>query len=333
MIQLSYIIPFYKGEKTIFTMMDSIFAMGISETEFEVIVVDDCSPVTASDVLKELVKQHSNVRIIRHEINKRQGGAKNTGIRAAKGKYIAFADQDDVINPRNLCEALSVAIQNDVDMLACHYSIRRKNGRTQEDGMDRGDGAFMSGKEFCEQYFMSGYNLAPWANLYKREFLMRVAHPYEENVVMEDSDWIAWHWIHANKVGIYNHSIYTWVMNSASITHSFSYINRADWIKFGYRKIRDAKVYMDISPKFAELMIEDGRQNIIGGMKKVWKVDNYQMFYHHLGDTLIELQQMKWSGIVHGLINHPAQSIFVLSIVGPVIKTINYVRRKLMRKV
>ncbi len=328
MLKISYIVPFYNGQDCIQNCLNSIYAIGLPEYEFEVIVVDDKSPVAAENVLSNFVSQHSNIRIIRHDVNKRQGGAKNTGIRFAKGQYIAFADQDDTIIPSNTHEALFFALQNDVDMLACQYDILKEDGQVRHDGISKGDGMIVTGKEFCENYFMTGYNLAPWANLYKREFLLRINHPYEENVVMEDSDWIAWHWIHAEKVGIFNKPIYTWIMNPSSITHSMHYINRADWVKYGYRKVRDAEIYRPLSSIFADTMTMDGKHNIVGGMKKVWKVDNYIMFYRHLGTTLSEIQKMQWKGIVRLLINYSKLSILLLYPIGSTLKILNYVRYK-----
>lgn len=324
-MKLSYIIPFYNGQDTIHHCLDSILASGLDRNEYEIIIVDDCSPISAESVLSKYLTKN-NIRIVRHVENKRQGGAKNTGIAFAKGQYIAFADQDDTVIANNSKLALDFALQHDVDMLACHYTLLQEDGKIREYGIDKGDKQVISGKEFCEQYFQTGFNLAPWANLYKREFLQRVSRPYEEYVVMEDSDWIAWHWIHANRVGIFNAPIYTWIMNPTSITHSQHYINRADWIKYGYRKIRDAQLYKDKSMLFAETMIEDGRQNIIGGMKKVWKVDDYSKFYHHLGNTLSKLQEMSWSGIVKVLIKYPTLSCLFLYPIGSLLKLINHAR-------
>lgn len=331
MLKLSYIVPFYNGQDTILRSMESIYAIGLPEDKWEIIVVDDKSPVTAESVLGDFVARHGNIRIVRHDVNKRQGGAKNTGIRLAKGKYIAFADQDDVIQAENARVALEFAVTHDVDMLACRYTIQNEDGSLREDGLNKGDGELMNGKKFCETYFNPGCHLAPWANLYKREFLKRVGHPYEENVVMEDSDWIAWHWIHADKVGICNKSIYRWIMNPGSITHSMSYINRADWIKFGYRKIRDAQLYRELSPSFADLMETDGRYNINGGMKKIWQVDNYRMFYCHLGDTLPKIQMMKWHGVVKVLICYPRLAMCFIYPIGSLLKCVNYARHRICK--
>lgn len=328
MINISYIIPFYNGQNTIQHCLDSILTIGLDRNEFEIIIVDDCSPTSAERVLNKYLIENNNIRVIRHTENKRQGGAKNTGIHAAKGQYIAFADQDDTILADNAHSALVFALENDVDMLACHYLIQKENGMFREDGIERGNGRIMSGKEFCENYFLTGCNLAPWANLYKRAFLLQINRPYEENVVMEDSDWIAWHWIHANKVGIFNAPIYTWIMNPTSITHSWHYINRADWIKYGYRKVRDADIYRPLSSVFADTMTLDGRNNIISGMKKMWKVDNYYKFYRHIGGTLSQLQAMSWSGNVEVLIKYPTLSCLFLYPIGSLLKLINHARYK-----
>lgn len=321
MIQISFILPFYDGADTVFSALGSINAMHMNPSDLEVIIIDDCSPISAESILYNYVEANPNVRIIRHETNKRQGGAKNTGIQAAKGAYIAFIDQDDVINPNHMQTALDFAIQKKVDMLACHYYVKQKDGELREEGAEKGNGELMSGKYFCEHYFQTSYNLAPWANLYNRDFLSRIARPFEENVVMEDSDWVAWHWIHAKKVGIYNKPIYTWIMNPLSITHSQHYINRADWIKYGYRKIRDSKTFANISPAFSKIMLADGEYNIIGGMKNAWKVDNYRLFYRHLEPILPALQKMKWPGLVKILINYPVLSVLILSILGPILKS------------
>lgn len=329
-ILLSYIIPFYNGEDSILRSLDSIYAIGLPIEDYEVIIIDDCSPTRAEDILQEYVQTHPNLQIIRHAYNKRQGGAKNTGICAAKGEYIAFADQDDEVVSANVIKALRFAIDNKVDMLACHYYIKKEDGTMREDGIQTREGKIMSGKEFCENHFVTGYNLAPWANLYRREFLLEINHPYEENVVMEDSDWIAWHWIHAEIVGVWNNPIYTWVMNPDSITHSTHYIHKADWIKFGYRKIRDANLYVSLSPIFSNIMKLDGKENIRGGFMKLWKTDNYSLFYEHIGnDILAELNKMDWNQPVKGMIAHPKHASFVLSIIGPILKTINIIRHKI----
>lgn len=325
----SFIIPYYNGQNTVRHCLNSILKINLSPKIWEIIIVDDDSPTSAEFVLQDYIKNYSNIYIVRHKSNKRQGGAKNTGMALAKGHYIIFADQDDFIIPQNMKTALLLAQSTNVDMLVCHYNICTENGAILDNGIKDGNNMIVSGKEFCELFFQPSYNLAPWANLYKRDFLEKTGHPFEENVLMEDSDWIAWHYIHAEKVGIFNRPIYTWVMNPSSITHSLKYPMRADFIKMGYRKIRDTHFYQKSSSSFAITMKNDGRSNIIGGMKKMWKVDNYSKFYNYLGETLILLQKMDWSGVTKLHIQHPKLTLAYLYTFGIFLKLLNHAKHKL----
>lgn len=326
---LSIIIPYYNGGSTILNCLDSIYSIDLPANLFEVIVVDDNSPFKAADILREYTINNSNLHVLRHPTNTRQGGAKNTGIRVSEGEYVAFADQDDIIIPQNLLMALNQAIAHKVDILCCHYSVKDENGEVRECGILTGDKLFMTGRDFCENHFNPGFNLAPWANLYRRDYLNMVNHPFEENVLMEDADWIAWHWIHASKVGIWNHSIYYWVMNPKSITHSYHYRNRADYIKFGLRKMRDAKEFEYLSPMFSAVMYRDGYYNILYTFLKIWKIDSYSNFYIHLGDDILEkLQDIEWRVPVSFYVNHPNISCIILNIIGPLLKISNVVFHK-----
>ena len=65
MIKVSFIIPFYNGVKTIKRTLDSIYQLSFCMDDFEVIIVDDCSPIMADDILVEYLRKFSNMHIIR----------------------------------------------------------------------------------------------------------------------------------------------------------------------------------------------------------------------------------------------------------------------------
>lgn len=89
-IAVSVIIPVYKTEKYLKDCLTSLFAH-TDAPDFEVIVVDDASP----DNSVEIARQFSGVKILQHDVNKGLSEARNTGIRAAHGKYLYFVDSDD----------------------------------------------------------------------------------------------------------------------------------------------------------------------------------------------------------------------------------------------
>jgi len=66
-------------------------------SDFEVIIVNNETPDNSMSIAREYSKVDSRFLIIEHERNKGLGGARNTGIEAAKGQYLFFLDSDDLI--------------------------------------------------------------------------------------------------------------------------------------------------------------------------------------------------------------------------------------------
>lgn len=317
-LTLSYIIPIYNGSSTIEHCLDSIYCSGINLSEFEIVVVDDCSSDDTVCIIERYAQSHPNLRIIKHDTNKRQGGAKNTGIKKALGKYIAFADQDDEVVSENLAEMLKIAKEEKSDIISFQW-FECKNKEILRRGIKLSEKKYLTGVSFCESLFDITCSLGPWSYLYRLDFLKQLARPMVENILMEDADWIAWHLIHAQTVLCVNIPIYKWIRNAESITSGVSYRHKADWVLFGLRKIEDSLAYHDISVSFATIMYEDGRYNIERTMRKLWKSDNYYKFYERLGNKLIILQRMKWSFRTNYMFRHPKTTCFVLKIIGPVL--------------
>ncbi len=86
----------YNVEKFIRKGMDFVFAQTYSNVE--IILVDDGSTDSTSDICDELKLEHNNLTVI-HKKNGGLGSARNTGIEHAHGKYIYFFDVDDAISP------------------------------------------------------------------------------------------------------------------------------------------------------------------------------------------------------------------------------------------
>ena len=321
--------PFYNGADTVIRALDSICQLSLPMEEYEVIVIDDCSPQSADDVLAEYKGSHPNLRVIRHAQNTRQGGAKNTGMAVAKGAYIAFIDQDDRIIPKNMTLAVNKAIETNVDVVSCHYSFQDVDCSLREVGVHYPEEPIVSGVTFCEGYYDCHDSIGPWSYIYKTEYIRQLNRPMKEKVILEDPDWTIWHLIHARTMAFLPLPIYVWVMNPTSVTHSTDrYINRADWIRAGLRKIEDAEKYRELSLSFANKIIIDGRWNVEGGFRKLWKVNDYKAFYSYLGDALDELQNMSWKGRTKFYIFHPTLSMMLLYIFGTPLKCVYYVRNK-----
>jgi glycosyltransferase involved in cell wall biosynthesis len=115
---VSVIIPVYNRAGTIQRTINSVVAQ--TYQDLEIIVVDDGSTDQTSEVVEQVGDMR--IRVIRHAINKGAAEARNTGMKAAAGKYIAWLDSDD----EWLCDKLQVQldafVQAAPDQKACYTS-------------------------------------------------------------------------------------------------------------------------------------------------------------------------------------------------------------------
>jgi glycosyltransferase involved in cell wall biosynthesis len=96
--RVSVIIPTYNSANYLAEAVQSVLTQTLSD--LEVIVVNDAS----TDHTDEIISQFDDprVRYFVHETNRYAAAARNTGIRAAAGDYIAFLDADDLMHPEKL---------------------------------------------------------------------------------------------------------------------------------------------------------------------------------------------------------------------------------------
>jgi glycosyltransferase involved in cell wall biosynthesis len=96
--KVSVVIPTYNRAHVVGRAIGSVLAQ--TYQDFEVIVVDDASTDDTEEVVKRF--NDSRIRYLRHEKNLGGAVARNTGIKAAHGEYLAFLDSDDEWLPEKL---------------------------------------------------------------------------------------------------------------------------------------------------------------------------------------------------------------------------------------
>ena len=120
-IDLSIIIPVYNVEKYLPHCLDSIFNQSLDNSDFEVIVVNDCSKGNCEEIICEYQKVHNNIILIKHQYNKGQYQARrNVILFEAKGKYIMHIDSDDYLKEDNkdfLKNAINTLNNTNADIL------------------------------------------------------------------------------------------------------------------------------------------------------------------------------------------------------------------------
>jgi len=104
----SVIIPAYNCAHLISDTLNSVFSQSFKN--FEIIIVNDGSTDNTSEVLNSY--HHKKNIVVIHQENKGEGGARNCGIFAARGQYLAFLDQDDLWFPWTLQTYYDVLCEN-----------------------------------------------------------------------------------------------------------------------------------------------------------------------------------------------------------------------------
>ena len=95
MEKVSVIVPIYNVEKYIRRCLDSIIAQEYGN--MEIICVDDCGQDTSMEIVAEFQKKYPDkVIIVRNPENMGLGAARDAGMKAATGAFIAFIDSDEV---------------------------------------------------------------------------------------------------------------------------------------------------------------------------------------------------------------------------------------------
>ncbi len=125
---VSVVIPVYNRANLIYRTLTSVAEQ--SYNNIEIILVDDCS--VDSVLLQEKIKQFDclNIIYIRHEANLHGGAARNTGIKTAKGKYVAFLDSDDIWLPNKLALTVKKLEETKVDFVYSKLTTIGENNFT-----------------------------------------------------------------------------------------------------------------------------------------------------------------------------------------------------------
>jgi len=120
MPQVSIIVPTNNVKPYIGQCLDSLVNQTL--TDIEIIVVDDGSTDGTWEIIAEYAASHPSVKPLRQEDNRGPGSARNQGIAAASGDYVAFADGDDWADRDMYRQLHQHAVSHQCDLVICNGS-------------------------------------------------------------------------------------------------------------------------------------------------------------------------------------------------------------------
>ena len=159
-------------------------------SNYELIIVDDCSTDDTLAQLKEWEQKDARIRVYHHCHNQGLGGARNIGLKYANGKYIYFADIDDEVAPQLLSFCTEKMEMTSVDMMMFGFEVVDVANDTSDSVIPK-EQLLNSNYDirdiYVEQILLSKYGSGfVWSKFYRKSFLDRAGIKFGTQKIQQD---------------------------------------------------------------------------------------------------------------------------------------------------
>lgn len=248
---LSVIVPVYNAQSYLTKCLDSILAQDFSD--YELILVDDGSTDGSGDICDRYAAAHSHICCL-HQPNGGHTGARQNGVRASRGEYIAFVDSDDWIEPdmyRTMCGA---AQETGADIIHCDFTAVMPH-KTKVCGTPFSPGLYDKKKLtdtvypsmiYFGTYFVFGIAPNLWNKLFRRSILEKYLFRLPRNIIVGEDGPITYAcMLEAKSVYFCSETFYNYRSNADSVSHHMDVKRLAEnHVMFDtYRLFIDANAY------------------------------------------------------------------------------------------
>lgn len=114
--KVSVVVPVYNVEKYVGKCLESILKQTMQD--FEIIVVDDCTPDGSMAVVKSYAEKDPRIKIVTHEANRGLMQARKSGYSVVEGDYLMFCDSDDFLPSDAMESMVGEAIRTSADVVS-----------------------------------------------------------------------------------------------------------------------------------------------------------------------------------------------------------------------
>ncbi|MFE5240287.1 MULTISPECIES: bifunctional glycosyltransferase/CDP-glycerol:glycerophosphate glycerophosphotransferase [unclassified Streptomyces] len=188
MPRFSVIVPAYRVQAYLHACLDSV--LNQSYKDYEIIVVDDCSPDACGPIADEYAVRDPRVRVVHLPANSGLGPARNAGVAGATGDYLLFLDGDDTFAPEAL-QAVADRLEatGGPDVLVYDYARTYWSGESvrnifAEHLSETGPASF----RLAERPELLKVLMVVWNKAYRREFVESEGFTFPPGYY-EDTPW------------------------------------------------------------------------------------------------------------------------------------------------
>ncbi len=234
MRKISVIIPCYNAESCIDRCMTSVVGQTMGMDALEIICIDDASTDDTWSCLQRWEQIYpDHILLVRQEVNRRQGAARNLGLSISSAEWIAYVDADDWLEPDYLEQLYTSVVQTTCDVAVCGWRSDRSDSLVYfGQGLEsQKQYVTVDTKELRKQILINkSLSIAAWGKLIRRDFLVDHGIYFPEGLTYEDEYWMPLLHIYAVNLCFINKPLYHYFVNDSSVLHSENMDYLMDWL-------------------------------------------------------------------------------------------------------
>ena len=274
----SVIIPVYNAGKKIQSILNCF--SNLLKFDIEIIVIDDGSTDSSGRLCDEYAVKDKRVKVF-HKENGGVSSARNLGLKKAQGKYIYFADSDDLVNAEVLVHMIVLAESSNADIVFANYDTEDISSGVKtvyNCKIPTGDGVL--GKDYIERTILyrlySGDNVGLsmiWNKLYSAKLIKDAGIGFDEKRA-HGEDWAFNIKLlqYAERVAVLNETVYTYRLDGSQNYNKYRK-------NLGYALSNGYEIICNLNAKY-KFVNDDSREansvaiNFLGQIAQYLKMDN-----------------------------------------------------------
>ena len=235
MLKFSFLIPVYNGEQYLPRLLQSLLSQDISQSEYEIVFVDDCSQDKSVELLEQYQNTYSNIRLLKNKVNSKIATNVNLLVATAKGEYIWILGQDDYIESNCLGKLYKRLAEDQLDVLVFNYKLvsdderviaecRVVSASSKRTGIEWIKSQFAS-RDYCQ--YILGYT---WRAVYRTDFWRENGIRSTEGMMYEDTLLLLKSLVYSKAVASIKDMLHNYRSSDTSISREKDHMKRGELI-------------------------------------------------------------------------------------------------------
>jgi len=265
-ISVSIIVPVFNTGKLLFPCLRSLLSQTLEN--IEIILVDDGSDRQSQRVCEKITaKFPGKIKLVRFPVNRRQGAARNAGIKISRGEYIGLVDSDDYVALDMYEKLYTLAKIEKADIVDCDLIQLRSDETTRYEVSNDKEQVGSLDQNKRKSLILRGGRMV--TKIVKRALWIDNNIQYPEGISYEDNAIASLYFMYAEKLAKVNEGLYFYRYNPNSTIHKTddSYLDRLSSAELFLAEYKERGFYerfkLEVEQRFIELYYLNSYRKIV----------------------------------------------------------------------